>query len=452
MNHLLSRCIVLAVILIAIIIPACSALQIDLSPARIQEGGTVTITIRGLENNSVFAINIQSDVKPESDGTFDFQTTGFVMPFSLSDGYFLVEAHNVVNKGKYPNIYAAGVEAKTQGTSGIFGNKVGENPPGVVQIYLERTIPEDTFDFIRIYGNARDVTSAVPVMLELNGKKQGPADSRIMFSIEGVSSGSADILVTVNGNIVLTRNVLIGSAPPATTATTATTIPTSVPASAGTTTTNAYVTEPSGVTVTPVVSTPPVVQLPDIISVSSMDKRFMLSTISSAISGSTPDNIRIMNVGDLPLSNGLYALSNTYLIFPETARFSPKATVIVTMDDATVQQFDQYRPFIATYTGGQWVAADSRRDGSHMLTDISSGGKFALATMSVVTPHPTTAPQTKITPGSRITSFQTTQSPAATPTEPVGMVSPTRKSGVGLAECVLIAGIAVFLARYRHKN
>ena len=448
MNRLSPCRIVFAVILITMLLPACSALQIDLSPAQIPEGGQVTITIRGLANNSIFAIRIDSETRPKADGTFDFRMTGFSMPFVLENGNFLVEAHNVMNKP--PDNIAAGVKTKPPGSSGIVSMQQGEYPEGVVQIYdMGRTIPAGTFEFISIFGNAKDGATVVPVSFEMNGKKKGPDDSEIRFNIFGVSSGSADILVTVNGNVQLLRTVVIGSPPPTTTLTT---IPTSVPTSAGTTITTSPATQPSVTTASTAVSTLPVTQLPDIISVSSMDKRFTLSTLSSAIGGTAPDDLRIMNVGELPLSTGWYALSNTYLIFPETIRFSPKATLIVTMDDATVQKFDQYQPFIAVNTGGQWVAADSRRDGSHMLADISSGGKYALATTSVVTPSPTTAKPTKSTPGPRVTGSPSTPSPSATLTKPPGAVSPTQKAGPGLTACVLIAGIAVLLARCRHKT
>jgi hypothetical protein len=446
MNRLSSRRVVLAVILITMIIPACSALQIDLSPTQIPEGGQVTITIRGLANNSIFAIRIDSDTKPKADRTFDFRTTGFSMPFVLENGNFLVEAHNVMNKP--PDNIAAGVKAKPPGSSGIISMQQGEYPEGVVQIYdMGRTIPAGTFDFISIFGNAKDGATVVPVSFEMNGKKKGPDDSEIRFNIFGVSSGSADILVIVDGNPQLSRTITIGSPPPTTTQTT---IPTSVPTTPGTTTTTTSpVTQPSTATASPAVSTPPLTLLPDIISVSSMDKRCTLSTISSAVSGSAPDDIRIMNVGELPLSKGWYALSSTYLIFPETTRFSPKATVTLSMDDATVQKFDQYQPFIAMYIGGQWVAADTRRDGSRMFADISSGGKYALATQSVIAPAPTTAQQTKVTSGSQATGPQVTLSPPATFTESPQVATPTRKAGPAWTGCILVTVIAFLMVRCR---
>jgi hypothetical protein len=448
MNHLSSRLIILAIILVAVIMPACSALQIDLSPAQIVEGGQVTISIRGLANNSIFAIRIDSDARPKADGTFDFRTTGFTMPFVLENGNFLVEAHNVMNKP--PDNIAAGVKAKPPGSSGIISMLQGEYPEGIVQIYdVGRTIPAGTFEFISIFGNAKDGATVVPVSLEMNGKKKGPVDSEIRFNVVGVSSGAADILVTVDGNPVLSREVLIGTPPPATTATT---IPTPVPTTTGTPTGTTPVTQPATTAASPDVSTLPVTQLPDIISVSSMDKRCTLSTLSSAISGGTPDNLRVMNVGELPLSAGWYALSGTYLVYPETIRFSPKATLTVTMDDATVQYFNQYQPFIAANTGGQWVNADSRRDGPYMVADISSGGKYALATTSAVTPAPTTANPVKSTPFPRTTGSSSVQSPSATLAGPQGTASPTQKAGAGLAACVVCAGIAVLLARGRHKR
>ena len=447
MNRLSPCCIVLAVLLIAIVLPACSALQIDLSPTQIPEGGQVTITIRGLANNSIFAIRIDSETRPKADGTFDFRTTGFSMPFVLENGNFLVEAHNVMNKP--PDNIAAGVKTKPPGSSGVVSMQQGESPEGVVQIYdIGRTIPAGTFDFISIFGNAKDGATVVPVSFEMNGKKKGPDDSEIRFNIFGVSSGSADILVTVDGSVQLLRTVMIGAPPPTTTQTT---IPTSVPTSPGITTTTSPATQQYITTASPAVSTPPVTQLPDIISVTSMDKRYMLSTLSSAISGRAPDDIRIMNVGELPLPAGWYSLSSTYLIFPETIRFSPKATLIVTMDDATVEKIDQYQPFIAANTNGQWVAADSRRDGPYMVADISTGGKYALATTSVVTLSPTTAKPVKTPSVPGTTGSPSVPSPLATVTGPQGTVSPTQKAGSGLIGCVLVAGIAVLIARGRHK-
>ena len=449
MKHLSSHLIVLAVVFIALVIPACSALTVSLSPTRIAEGGQVTITIRGLLNNSIFAINIQSDVAPNADGTFDFRTTGFFMPFVLENGNFLVEARNVTNKP--PDNVAGGVKAKPPGSSGIMSMQSGEYPEGVVQIYdMGRTIPAGTFEFISIFGNAKDGAAVVPVSFEINGKKKGPDDSEIRFNILGVSSGSADILVTVDGNPQLSRTVTIGAPTSTTTETTPTT---SVPTITGTTTTTtSSVTQPATTPASPVATTPPPTQVPDAMLVSSMDKRCTLSASRVAVSGSAPDDIRVMNVGNLPLSGGLNALSSTYLIFPDTTRFYPAATVSLSMDDAVVQGFDQYQPFIAVYTGGQWVDAGSTRDGSLMVASISNGGKYALATRSVTTPAPTPVQQTKSTPGPQATGAQGTLSPPATSTESPQVATPTQKAGPALAGCILAAVVALLLVRCRKDH
>lgn len=456
MKHLIARCIVLAVIIAAHMVPASSALSVSLSPSQISEGGQVTITIRGLLNNSVFAIRILSETQPKADGTFDFRTTGFTMPFVLENGNFLVEAHNVTNKP--PDNIAAGVKTKPPGSSGVVSMQQGEYPEGVVQIYdMGRTIPAGTFEFISIFGNAKDGVPVVPVSFEMNGKKKGPDDSELRFNIYGVSSGSANILVTIDGNPQLSQKVTIGSPPSSTTqtttATTVTTTTTATTTTTGTSTTTgsptvttSQVVLPFTVTVSPVTT---VSQAPDAISLSSMDSRFTLSASRSAVTGSLPDDIQVMNVGNLPLAGGWNALSSTYLIFPDTARFYPAATVSFSLDDAIVQGYDQYQPFIAAYTGGQWVDAGSTRDGSRMSAPISSGGKFALATRSVTTPAPTPVQQAKITPGSQVTGPQGTLSSPATPTGPPQQATPTQKAGPAWIGCILAAVVALLVVRRR---
>ena len=454
MKHISSRIVIVTVIVTLFFISVCSAVQVDLSPDQIPEGGQVTINIHGLANDSVFAINIRSDVKPMADGTFDFRTVGFFMPFTLRNGNIIMEARDVMDKGTYPDVYAAGLKVIPPGGSGQFSLRQKERGTGIVKInQTVQTIPAGMFDLISIYGNAKDGAVVVPVSFELNGKKSGLSDSQIIFNIQGISSGSADILVVVDGFVALSRTVIIGTPPPTTTATTVqTTVPT-----ATTTGTPSGTGSPVSTVTTPVITNPSVPP----VSVSSLDSRATLSFERYATGN--PDNLRIMDVGGglIPSAEWI-ALSDTYLIYPDQTTFSPWAVFSISIDDAAYKDLYRYSPVIFMNDGNRWVTLACEQEGYRVTAHITRGGQYALVSQKIPgTSQPTGTQMTYATPS--VTGTTTTIPISATqpvldlsqnPTgSPSGSVQPTPTPRSGpYVPVAIISSLAALMLVYRWKN
>ena len=176
------------------------AVVITESPEHIAEGDLVTLSIHGLPDNSTFSIQIQGTFTAEPGSSFTFQTSHFIMPFSLKDG----EIHATVDNTR---------QAFLEVTKGDQTASVGKNSitTGHFSYSVNRTIYAGTYDSLTLKGTAQDSSQPVTTLLQLKGVKSGPDDSDIVFNVDGIESGTLQVTIVVDGNQELSQNIVIGT-------------------------------------------------------------------------------------------------------------------------------------------------------------------------------------------------------------------------------------------------
>jgi hypothetical protein len=182
------------------IIGGAMAVDITESPHQIVPGDQVTLSIRGLPDNSAFSLQILGTFSVKSGSSFIFQTSHFVMPFSLKDG----ELHATVDNTK---------QAFLEVSKGDQMASVGKNTitDGHFSYSGSRTIDAGTYDSLTLRGSALDSSQPVTTLLQLNGVKSGPDDSEITFNVVGIEAGTLHVTVMVDGNSELSQDVVIGN-------------------------------------------------------------------------------------------------------------------------------------------------------------------------------------------------------------------------------------------------
>jgi hypothetical protein len=182
------------------IIGGAMAVDITESPHQIVPGDQVTLSIRGLPDNSAFSLQILGTFSVKSGSSFIFQTSHFVMPFSLKDG----ELHATVDNTK---------QAFLEVSKGDQMASVGKNTitDGHFSYSGSRTIAAGTYDSLTLKGSALDSSQPVTTLLQLNGVKSGPDDSEITFNVVGIEAGTLHVTVMVDGNSELSQDVVIGN-------------------------------------------------------------------------------------------------------------------------------------------------------------------------------------------------------------------------------------------------
>jgi len=361
----------LAVILglIAVVAPIAAA-TVTIAPDTIQEGTPITVSVKGLPDESTFMIRVEASIPLDSSGKYSLSTNNLQMPFALTGGQIDIRAENV----KTANFSARmGGRAVT-----IFGD--AEN--GIVTINQPGDIPQGLITYITLEGSGADGAGAVTSSMDLSGKKVGATDADVTFTVNGFGSGNVNVKVYVDGSLVATV--------PASTPTT-TTVP-GGPSSGGETTT------------TPAAD--------ETLTVSSLDDLAVLTFERGALSGAGADDLTGM-VSNRAVPEGWTALAGPFAILPSDATFNPSADFSITM---TADEKDTSVPYtILGYTGGTWKPLQSRIDGDTISTSISAAGEYALVmpreeTTTAVTTGATTAPT-----GTATATETNAAAPATTP-------------------------------------
>ncbi|MCQ8893775.1 MAG: hypothetical protein NQU46_03995 [Methanolinea sp.] len=201
----------LAVIAVLFLFPGALALGISVSPDQIERGDQVTITIAGLPDNSTFSLQIEGSFAVSPGGTFSFATEDLVMPFALEEGTLSARLTNTET-----NILSV-----RRGDTEV--RKVGSSTNGVFSTSDSGSIPAGTYDSVSLSGTAAPDATSIIARMVFEGKKKGPADSQMTFVVEGVTSGLVTVTVRVDGTTALSRTIVVGTSP------TATTVPTTSP-------------------------------------------------------------------------------------------------------------------------------------------------------------------------------------------------------------------------------
>lgn len=317
-----------------------SAVTVTISPDHIQEGDTITISIADLPDDSVFALRMESAIELHGETDFTYQAKRVAVPFGLKSPQVTMQASPVTR---------AGIEASDGDTIRRMERRTDT---GTVSISEGLgSVPAGTIDVIRAFGIAEAGSEYVDLMLELSGTKEGPDSGSITFGLEGITDGSATIIVLVDGSAVMNKKITIG---------TPTVVPTPTrPPSDG----------PGNGAPKP----------DETVSVSSLDGRVKLSSVWTSISGAEPGDIRIIQTEPRHIPDGWEATGRSYIISPETARFSPDAKLSFELDGRLLSP-GSGSVFLASYADGQWRMIPSRIEGTSLVASISSAGQYCMMT------------------------------------------------------------------------
>ncbi|MBP1928078.1 hypothetical protein J2741_000625 [Methanolinea mesophila] len=201
-NRSIGVCLVLLLALAA----SAAATVVTLSPATLDRGDTVFISIQDLGDNQTFSIGIEGRFAVQQGQDFTFETSRFVMPFTLESGQ--------IKATLYDTDYNV-LEVKKNDTT---VKKVGNSVNGVFSASESGTIPAGTYDYLRLSGTPSAGAGIVSSGISLAGVKRGPDNSEISFIPDGISDGSIRVKVTIDGNLVLDRTITIGNGVPSGTA------------------------------------------------------------------------------------------------------------------------------------------------------------------------------------------------------------------------------------------
>ena len=345
-------------LLLLALVAQASAVSVTISPAQIEEGDTITIDIFGLQDNSIFALRMEATIELDGASTFTYQSNRVTVPFGMESPRVTLLTSPVTE---------AGLEASDGNTIKRMTQRTSTGEVRIIQTL--DAIPSGTIEILKAFGKPVDGSDYVDMMLELSGTKKGPDSGQITFGLEGISDGSARIIVLVDGSEAMNQKITIGT--PMITPT-----PTTPPPSGSS--------GSSGGTTTPVPD--------DRVSVSSLDGIVRLQTVASSVTWASPDDIRIISSEPVNLPSDWIALSGSYIISPAGISFQPPARLSFRMDG------DVTTPFIAAYRDGAWTIVPSRVDGSYLVVDLPGGGQYAMMIYHsddpapVVTQEPATPP------------------------------------------------------------
>ena len=186
--------------LLAASLLACGAagVAVQVSPDRVLDGDTVTVSVAGLPNGTVFSLQLEGAVAPAPDGTFSFATADLVMPFALEQGQVRAALENTATN----ELTVARGETRAR-MSGASQNGRYET---------ERTIgiPAGRYDGLGLSGTAAPGAATVRTSLSLTGIKRGPENGTISFRVVNVTSGRMTVAVYANAEKVYGKEIALG--------------------------------------------------------------------------------------------------------------------------------------------------------------------------------------------------------------------------------------------------
>jgi PKD repeat protein len=177
---------------------------VTVSPDRIEEGDTVTISLENLPDASRLAIRISSTVALYGEETFALKATNLRVPFSLDSSRVEIQASPVTEAGIKAKIGWFPITMTTGAEDGVarLTQSAGDISSGT------------TLSLLSVFGTAVPGADSVDLSLDISGVKYGAEDSALSFGLEGVADGSAVLQVSVDGSEVASREILIGGGAP----------------------------------------------------------------------------------------------------------------------------------------------------------------------------------------------------------------------------------------------
>lgn len=179
---------------------------VTVSPDRIEEGDTVTISLENLPDASKLAIRLSSTVALYGEETFALKATNLRVPFSLDSSRIEIQASPVTEAGIKAKIGWFPITMTTGTEDGVarLAQSAGDISSGT------------TLSLLSVFGTAVPGADSVDLSLDISGVKYGAEDSALSFGLEGVADGSAVLQVSVDGNEVASREIIIGEGAPTT--------------------------------------------------------------------------------------------------------------------------------------------------------------------------------------------------------------------------------------------
>ena len=198
--------LIAALLFLACMIAAASAVTITESPAALNPGGQITISISGLNDGSDFNLLIDGKLAVTPGSMALFQTQNFNMPFSLKDGTVSASTHGTTATA-FSVKPSGGKTYSVMDTADANGNFILPPQPYAVSSGM--------YDFLQLQGPVAPGNTLLTTEMNLDGKKYGPSNSQITFSVQGITNGAVWVTVMVDNNQVLApTEVVIGSGIP----------------------------------------------------------------------------------------------------------------------------------------------------------------------------------------------------------------------------------------------
>lgn len=338
----LSRRIPVIFVLMLLCISLASAVSISATPSSISPGGTITITINDLVDTSTFSLLVESAFDVTPGDRFEFETTNFNMPISLSDG--TVSAYTQNTESTKMTVIKDETEYSIAGpsTDGIYSDS------------QNRDISSGTYSEISLGGRALADESSIVARFNLVGTKTGPEDSTISFNAGGIQAGTLRVKALVNNQVYMDKIITIGTPVAATLPSTIVSTPTATP------TVTATVTG----TVTP---TP--TQGPSVTIIESMDGKVRFSAVNAEDA--------ILTLGSVTnIPSGWDKVSDAYTIIMDGLSSASNGKITFIMPVDVVENIDDYNLFVAQYKNGEWTALPSTYQFGTIFATVTEEGTY----------------------------------------------------------------------------
>ncbi|WP_422189708.1 hypothetical protein [Methanoregula sp.] len=410
--------LIAALLFLACVIAAASAVTITESPAVLNPGGQITITISGLNDGSEFNLLIDGKLAVTPGSMALFQTQNFNMPFSLKSGTVSASTHGTTATA-FSVKPSGGKTYSVMDTADANGDFI--LPP---QPY---TISSGMYDFLQLQGPVSSGTTLLTTEMNLEGKKYGPSNSQITFTVQGITNGAVWVTALVDNNQVLApTEVVIGSGiPSATPATTAAPVVTTTVPATGTTvpeTTETLPEESVAVPTTTATATATAALTPGATTAAPAATTFYSADQQVSLTAQDVDYAALMMVSETNVPDTWLAIGSAYTIVPNSLSFDPPAT----LSFAAPSSGNDYAYFIGQYSNGAWTSVPSTPGAGTIDADIDSAGIYALMAYkpeSTIQPaasgtaqQATPTPLVQDTSAPRIASIAQAASPSAAPT------------------------------------
>ncbi len=375
-----------------------AALSFTPPPAQVTPSETIAVDFSDLPDNAAFTLTISSKFAVVPGEAFSFEAKSFVLPISLQSGS--VSAHT-------ENTAWTGLAARIENIS---INVAGDaDTDGVFLAEEELDIPEGTYDYLRLEGEAADTAEEVAAEFHLTGTKQGAEDGRVSFVIGGIETGEVTVIILVNGIEQMRSNVAIGNG----------TAPQGTPSmsSASVNVSRSRTWQTPG---TPMSSG----------EQGGERHRSIISPDGRASLIGVPDeNIEIVEaeIGNVP--EEWIALGAGYAVVPPETTFPSAATLTIEMPDTVLENLSRYNPFLARYENDEWQMVQSRIEGDAVSGSISIGGVYCLMSLK---------PETKAAPVDIQARIRTPAAPAPTASLPPGY--PWYAAALALTAAIILMG------------